>query len=97
MNLEEKTKVFRTKFSNPCDLPECKQYHIKNVTDILGVKIFDENLRDYISKKRLNGSKTLFWFCAKHALFWQNLSENSDFFDEYIHFAPISELCHILP
>ena len=67
--------MFTAKFSNPCDLPSCIRKHIKNVTKILGVRIFDVNLGTYIGKKLQDGRKSHFWVCASHSQFWQDITD----------------------
>ena len=85
IDLEEKTRVFKAKFSKPCDLPNCSQNHVRNVTKILGVRVFDEKLGKYVGKKKHDGSETNFWVCAKHSKFWQDFSdleEENEYSDE---------------
>eukprot|EP00092_Neocalanus_flemingeri_P003146 GFUD01003364.1.p1 GENE.GFUD01003364.1~~GFUD01003364.1.p1 ORF type:complete len:451 (+),score=133.30 GFUD01003364.1:67-1419(+) len=74
-NFDEKTRVFKARFSKLCDLPTCNQNHVRNVTKILGVRIYDDNLGKYTGKKRQDGSETHFWICAKHSKFWQDFSD----------------------
>merc|ERR1711892_928163 len=76
--LDEKTRVFITKFNNICDLSSCNKKLIQNVTKIMGVQIFDENLGKYTGKTSLSGKETNYWVCASHSKFWQDSSDKDD-------------------
>jgi hypothetical protein len=87
---DEKTRVFKAKFNKPCDLPSCSQSHIKNVTKILGVRIFDDNLGTYIGKTLQDGKESHFWVCATHSRFWQDFSDQEEE-DENVYESSSSE------
>merc|ERR1711892_339859 len=76
--LDEKTRVFIAKFNNICDLPSCNKRLIQNVTEIMGVHFFDENLGKYTGKTPLSGKETNYWVCASHSKFWQDSSDKDD-------------------
>ena len=56
---EEVTKIFVSKFSGPCQLDGCKEWFVKGITKIMGVKI--------VSRPKYKDKPH--WICAKHSRF----------------------------
>jgi len=75
--LIEKTRYFKARFTKMCDLPSCSEKYIKDVTDIVGVRIFDPSISDYIGKFR-NGGENNYWVCASHSKYYLAKNKNGD-------------------